>query len=803
MALLPTIRRSQLLEEISDSSLRVIKLIAPAGYGKTTLVACLFDDLRTAARVDLEHAGTPSEICRRVITALAPFQSHLIREDLPDRLLGLAYDQASLEALAAAFLNALPAAFVLNFDNAEAMHSDRAMQAVIERLVPALPADARLIICSRQNVLRLGRFAGPDRTRMLSARELRLTVDEIREIFSRLNVSRGDLDAIERFTQGWPIVVMMLFALARRGRLQAYLTDQDDVSDLYGYLASEVYATLPAITTRVLEALTAVPDASIDELGLLFPNGDVAQSIANLQTDTPFVTVGDGAIALHPAMREMIAGQIDSDAYRSRFFERLSAIGNGARAAQIAMLRDRPLDAARVLDDHRAPAGFWTPDQVDILCTLPEHVFVTYPQLWGSAMHFRASHDATATIVTGQRLLAEIAEDAPAETRIDLMSAVVQMLANRGHLVDAQQLTGRFLTHPALVGNALAATLHAFFTAIIAFYRGDPLDVARFQDEFSPLFLTSPVQQSLRDTVILASHYRLHGDYALERAAIERGVEIGRATKFHVSMAIVATYAAMSAWFWGDLQLFERYVAELETSLAPSLANGFGHFIDCARGRGATARAGSEKMDMRTYAWAIAATAARSPADRVAFAHNALVAAEQSGQRFSEILACAILAHAEPDRAEELLTRAERLAVATESGELIRGLRALRAGDATGTMFDSLFTRLRSNGQAVTSDAFTIDIGTGSVRSEHEALALSPRERELVLYLARQPGVVDGKAIARALWPESDAERALLSLRVTINRLRKRAGAAAVIVATAGGYSLGAPVRITTGTAGA
>jgi hypothetical protein len=787
-----------LIDEISDSAVRVVKLIAPAGYGKTTLVQSLLEEHRDYARVDLERVTTAVEIWRRLIVATAPFQREAIRSDIPELLIGLGDREHAWEQLAADSLAALPSNFILNFENAEALGENDALQGAIERTIGSLPSDARIVVCSRQNVLRFGRFAGPDRTRMLSARDLRLTVSEIRELFKSLNLAKGDIDAIERFTQGWPIVVMMLFALAKRGRLRAYLTERDDVSDLYGYLASEVYVTLPALESRLLEVLTAIPNSSDAELALLFPDDDVHQAIQSLQAETPFVTIIEGKITLHPALREMIAARVDVDASRAKLFDLLANGGRERymRAAEIAILRNRPLDAARVLAENATLGGFWTPYNAEILSLLPDEVYYDYPALWGSAQYFRSSQDAASTILMSQRLLARIADDTAPEIRIDIMAALIQMLANRGHFVDAQEVVNAFDTHPSLAGNPEAAILKSFFRAILALYRGDPMDIDEFQSEFSALFITSPIQQSFRDLMILAPYHRLRGDYALERAAIERGMEIATATKFPFVIGIGYTYGAMSAWFWGDDVLFDSYIATLEATLTPSTNNAFQHLLQCAHGQGAVAKTAAEKMDMRVYAYAIAASRTRVPAERRALAEAALTAARQSSMRFCEVIARVVLALCDLDGAPQHLDRADALAGEMASPALTLALRALRNGTPQGTMLEALSARFAASADKQSSATISIDCSDGSVRVGDQEVALSPRERELLVFLAEHPGVAHAQTIAEKIWPESPRDRRLLSLRVTINRLRKRIGDHAIIVASPHGYALGASTLV-------
>jgi DNA-binding winged helix-turn-helix (wHTH) protein len=784
---------------MSDPGLRVVKLIAPAGYGKTTLVNSYLNPDRQHARVDLEQVTTPIQVHRRFISAFAPVADPTLRHDLPEQMLGLGENESAWEALTAKVIGSARPGLTIFVDNAEYLRDQLPFQGLIESLITHAPHETRVVVCSRVNVLRLGRFAGPDKTRILSARDLRLTLEEIREIYSSLSISRETMESIERFTQGWPIVVMMLFTLARRGRLRAYLTERDDVSDLYGYLASEVLTTLAPAQMRILEALTAVPDATERELQLLFPGVNVSHAVQTLQSETPFVTASGTHVEAHPAMREMIAARIDVDEYRARLFQLVDRGDGGVRAAEIALLRQRPLDAARVLAESGVHGDMWTPGHAEILSELPESVFREYPALWGAAAYFRGSTDGPAAVLKSQQLLAEIADDAPADTRIDLMCTVVLLQANTGYLDDARELNSKFRTHPSLVGNPKALLFGAFFDKLIDFYRGDRVDVEQYLHDFADLFMRSTTQQCFRDVIVLACYYRGRGDYARDRAAVERGVGIARATNVPVVRSYAAKYAAMSAWFWGEDSVFEAYVSELESSLAPSIANSFLHFLDCARGRASAAKEMAEKMDVRTYAYCIAAGLEKSRVRRLKYAQAALLAAQRSSQRFCEVIARVILSFCEPDNFAIHIARAEVLATEMESAVLLEALIALRSGSAEGTMLQALQRRFSDSHPLPASDPLRINLSERTVSVSDEKISLSPREFELLVFLATRDEPVEGNVIAVAIWPRSSAEHAQLSLRVTLNRLRNRFGRADTVVATNTGFTIGVPVSISPG----
>jgi hypothetical protein len=780
--------RPRLRARLLDSHARIVRLIAPAGYGKSSLVASVADALRHYVPIDLEGAATELDIARRFVRATAAFQPAGVCDDLPQLMVGLGTDIAGWTELAAGYVQGLPPESVLHFENAEALSGLPMLESLTERLAASPNTASRIIVCSRVDVLRF-RDVGPQR--VLRAPDLRLSRAEVARALRSLDVSEEDFDAIERFALGWPIVVMMLRSLARYGRLREYLTEQHDSADLYTYLATEVFATLPEALQRLLEAITSLPDISEAELSLLFPNENIPQSLRKLRDDTPFVAYNRGRFEVHPALRQMLTNTVDIDRYRERLFALVDRSDGGLRAARIALLRDREIDAARVLSECRGQGNFWTPSLAEVFDGLPDSVFTAFPDLWIGAVYMRASYDVVGTLLTTQRLLSEISEACEPQTRIDIITMLAQLLANRGLLDDARDTIDGLIKHPSLAGDPTASSLHAFFGGIIEFYRGDPIDRWAFAERFADLFASSPTQHSFCQGIIFAPYHRARGERELEDAAIDRSIQIALATKEPLVITIAYTYAAMGAWFWGDDDRFEQYVAGMQASLLPSFENMFSHFLSCVAGHGLTAKTLSEKLDMRTYAYAIGATRARTFTERRQLADAALLAAQQSSQRLCEVIALVVLASCDPDRRLVHLERAERLAAEMEAPALQNAVREMRAGSKI-TMLKALVAGAPS--EEIEAEQAPLVFDAGLAYRNGVEIKLSPRERALLTYLAVQGAPVDVHIVVATIWPDAAVERALGTLRVTVARLRRRVGDARVVLATSTGYRTGIPI---------
>lgn len=90
---------------------------------------------------------------------------------------------------------------------------------------------------------------------------------------------------------------------------------------------------------------------------------------------------------------------------------------------------------------------------------------------------------------------------------------------------------------------------------------------------------------------------------------------------------------------------------------------------------------------------------------------------------------------------------------------------------------------------------FRVSLVEGLVRRDNQLAALSPREADLMIYLAARGGPCHREEIVEALWPLRKVSGTTV-LRVSILRVRSRLGNPAVIRAFHGWCSLGAVVTV-------
>lgn len=248
----------------------VTAIIAPAGFGKTTLLSSWLAG-RRAAWLSLDPGDNdPALFAHYLVAAL--------RRALPE--IGAAVLQAlagprpmALETVVATLINELAAdgrELVLVLDDLHLITAEPIM-AGLALLCEQGPPNLHLVIAGRSEPgLPLPRLRARGRLVELGASELRFMPDEAAEMLNAtmgLALTPPQVSALERRTEGWA-AGLQLAALALRGRPDAAALIDGFAGDqrfIFDYLSAEVLDGLPAYLREFLLA-TAVLDRMCAEL---------------------------------------------------------------------------------------------------------------------------------------------------------------------------------------------------------------------------------------------------------------------------------------------------------------------------------------------------------------------------------------------------------------------------------------------------------------------------------------------------------------------------------------------------------
>jgi LuxR family maltose regulon positive regulatory protein len=266
--------RPRLIERLNAGLHHKLTLIsAPAGSGKTTLVAEWLHSLKARASAWLSLAADDNDPARFFTYLIAALETVQADVGADARALLQSPQHPPLKAVLTMLLNsiaAMPTDFVLVLDDYHAVEQQPIHDA-LTFLLDHLPPQMHLVIASRVDPpLHLARLRTRSQLSELRTADLRFTPDEAAAFLNQamgLNLSPGDVAALEARTEGW-IAGLQLAALSMRDKDAERVADF--IADFSGshrhvidYLAEEVMAQQPdeihdfLCQTAILDRLTA------------------------------------------------------------------------------------------------------------------------------------------------------------------------------------------------------------------------------------------------------------------------------------------------------------------------------------------------------------------------------------------------------------------------------------------------------------------------------------------------------------------------------------------------------------------
>ncbi|WP_396657553.1 LuxR C-terminal-related transcriptional regulator [Microbacterium sp.] len=257
--------RRALIDGARSSGSRVVGVTAPAGYGKSTLLAewAATDD-RAIGWASLDRFDdSPAALLTLLATAsagLSPYAADVIFEM---RGLGTSLLGRSAPLLAAALARA-PDPFLLLVDDIHAAASLQCQDA-LEIVLGGVPAGSQVVLAGRHEQPWFARLRIDLPLQEIGADDLRLDATAARTIFAEndVDVSEDDVAVAVARSEGWPTGLQLCALALKSGTPVLGLSgDERFVAD---YLYHECMAGLPAQMQRFLRR-TAVLDQLSAEL---------------------------------------------------------------------------------------------------------------------------------------------------------------------------------------------------------------------------------------------------------------------------------------------------------------------------------------------------------------------------------------------------------------------------------------------------------------------------------------------------------------------------------------------------------
>ncbi len=795
--------RAELLQRLQAAMPRVLAAIAPAGYGKSTLVRQYAGQVGPAAVCDCMGVRTASDVAQRLAAALADGDAARTAALAHKRLLP-SDGAADWIAFALDSWSASSANELCILENAEQLSDSLEIIESLSRLLARTPQLRRLALCSREPLqLALSRFFAPHEIVTLRSEDLRFSEGEIAQAFSGIELSRASIDTVAQITRGWPIAVFLMARLAREQALPLLFDQVGGVAfaDLYDYLSEQVLEVMPRERFTALLAVAAIPNARADEIALALGAQWERDDVAAFARSSPFLyAVAPDTFEAHPLVKTML---VDRHAERARqiVLRVASALGPSQflRAAQLYIEAGDQETAARVLEGGYEFLLFDVPPAfAEIVAQLDSAVLLRHPAVWHAATIVRVMaipHDQwlREALIVKERLDGAT----PIVVKISVLSDLGNVLTNIGRHAEARAIFEQMEREsPGVpqVGRVVSgfyalidARLGKFSRALDAWHATVP--------SFSP----SPITLALGIVQIEALVFRYRGERATERARLDAGVALAGESRASLAIALALEEAAFAAWFAGEDKLYGQYARRLEESVTPATSGGTEVFRAAAHGNFEPLRQskGIEHPKIRFYTALIACSVSLAH-ERIEFARRALQAATEAGEPMSAAVACIACAQSDAAQRDDFIERARNYAAQVDSAQLHEAIEAYATSQEHYGILAPLLRRLEPHAgkpQTALEPRWHISLLRCAVQRNGVPVALSRRELELLAYLSVRKRACRRDEIAEALWPQG-SRSGHAAVRVYVNRVRTRLRDSSMIVGMQGCYHLGADVVV-------
>lgn len=323
-----------------------VLVVAPAGYGKTTVVtewlressmAAAWLSLNAAHRTALNLVGDIIEALARVHPSVEPLRAQVAAGEGSQR----AIDQVG------ALFDALEQAddyAVLVVDAGYVLRDADEACAIVDHIIDGLPSSLGLVVLARERppLQSLARHLAGGMVTMLDASELAFTSDEASALLEQLHTPEAIRELVMQRAGGWPLALALL---GRRG--DRPMTGESRIldADLDEFIRSEVVDPLPESDRTLLEACAVPAHFDGDIAAEVSGRNDAPSVLHSLEMRTGLITgVGDGRwLRMHALLREHCLARLNREdparlgTYRARAARSLVRAGELDEATELAL----------------------------------------------------------------------------------------------------------------------------------------------------------------------------------------------------------------------------------------------------------------------------------------------------------------------------------------------------------------------------------------------------------------------------------------------------------------------------------
>jgi len=309
-----SVSRASLIASSRSSGRRVVGVTAPAGYGKSTLLAEWAHSVeRPVAWVSLDRFDDdPAALLTLLASAYAGIAPGMDQLAVDVGGHGVSALGRAAPLLASAF-RAASTPFVLMLDDLHEIRSP-ACHDVLSVVLTGIPRGSQVVAASRGEQPHLPRLRASGDTLEITATDLAIDAAGASRIFAEAHVPLSPDDAAEvvERTEGWPVGLFLAAAIARDGGDDALAVSGDDryVAD---YLYRESLAKLPEHQQRFLRRTAVLDTFSAALCDAVLDRVDAQDVLRELEASDVFLVPLDRRrewFRYHALFREFLLGEL-------------------------------------------------------------------------------------------------------------------------------------------------------------------------------------------------------------------------------------------------------------------------------------------------------------------------------------------------------------------------------------------------------------------------------------------------------------------------------------------------------------
>ena len=779
-----TLARSRLLARVLASEARVVRLCAPAGYGKSSLARLFARQFERHAICDCAGVGGSADFAGRALSALAG-ESQTGGDSVALTRLRLHAIEADEATWSRALLDAWKARrehslFIL--EHAEAIGDIPSALALLGDMLATRPAERVVLISSRAALsLRISHYLASNQVLTLSPNELRFDSEEAASVFEGTDLATAEVNRLVRLADGWPTVLLLLALMAQYDAHVDSMVERlsgVDSTALHEELAKEVLSAFTPDMMSTLLAMAAIPNASLADISAATGIRHATPIIDRLLHLPGFISSESGAYRVHPSIIGMLRSRHKAELakYLFRAAQEYKRSGEFLRAAELYTSYGDARAAARTLDC--VPAALFEQPSIrliDALTKIDVPNLCAYPNLWIAALPWRRQNVAASRLYDeGIRLHA--ATDGAPRSLPRLRVRLAMLAQELEKLTEARAMIEAVGEAESIPGAAEERRLLLMTSAVIAAKQGRLAEADRFVDESDAVqgarherFEEEREQIAMEKALLLGDW---HGALKLSEEALSAARRSGVISR----MMSAAREVVRAAWYCND---------EARATAASELLESWGDGETDVLARVAY-----------VTPWHAALTTPDAGKANELF-DQAIDGIDTTENAFLQLMIRISAALLLPVQRRRLL-EARAIAQRIESPPLQASIELLIDSPVPTDVgvFKYIAARVARSPLKVRKDVLNVDVVRGQVRRGSELLHVSDRGLELLVALALLPSGTTKDELAGAIWPGLDAEAALNALKMCVSRTRMQIGDRDVVQSTKHGYVLGE--RVTT-----